>query len=173
MAEVGRLSTAEEQLAAIANLSAVLDQHQVDYWLFGGWAVDFFVGAVTRSHDDIDVAAWRLDQDTIKEALEGAGWRLAPAARDTVGARYQFGSALVEFTFVVADADGSVVVLLPDQSAVWSTQPFGDVHRELLGVTSRTIPLELLRTGKSVPREDDAEAAKDRADFQALSKLDA
>ena len=167
------MSAAEEQLAAIANLSAVLDQHQVDYWLFGGWAVDFFVGAVTRAHDDIDVAAWRRDHDRIKGALKGAGWRHAAAAGETAGARYQLGSALVEFTFVEADADGSVVVLLPDQSAVWSREPFGEDRRELLGVTSRTISLELLRAGKSVPREDDADAAKDRADFQALSRLDA
>ncbi len=167
------MSTAEEQLAAIADLSALLDQHQVDYWLFGGWAVDFHVGAVTRSHDDVDVAAWRRDHGTIREALQGAGWRSLPATSDTAGARYQLGSVLVDVTFVATDADGSVVVLLPGESSVWSTEPFGDVHRELLGVVSRTIPLELLRTGKSEPREDEADAAKDRADFQALSGLDA
>ena len=172
MAGTGRKSTAEEQLAAIANLSAVLDQHQVDYWLFGGWAVDFYVGAVTRAHDDIDIAAGRRDHVTIKEALEGEGWRHVPVTGEA-GTRYEHGSALVEFTFVVAHADGSVVVLLPEESAVWSTEPFGEDRRELLGVTSRTIPLKLLRAGKSAPREDEADAAKDRADFRALSGLDA
>jgi hypothetical protein len=173
MAQVDRVPTAEEQLAAIADLSRVLDQHAVDYWLFGGWAVDFYVGAVTREHDDIDVAAWRRDYDTIKAALEAAGWRHTPVADEVVGTRYQFGSAQVEFTFVVAQDDGSIVVLLPDQSAVWSTEPFGEDRRELFGVTARTIPLRLLKTGKSMPREDEAEAAKDRADFLALSRLDA
>ena len=173
MGQPGKVPTAEEQLAAIANLSEVLDQHAVDYWLFGGWAVDFCVGAVTRKHGDIDVAAWRRDYDTIKSALEGAGWRHTPAADEKAGTRYERGSAMVEFTFVVAQDDGSVVVLLPDQCAVWSPEPFGEDRRELLGVTSRTIPLTLLRTGKSAPRQGKAEAAKDRADFKALSRLDA
>jgi hypothetical protein len=55
---------------------------------------------------------------------------------------------------------------------VWSTEPFGEDRRELLGVTSRTIPLELLRAGKAEPREEEDEAAKDRADFEALSELE-
>jgi hypothetical protein len=42
----------------------------------------------------------------------------------------------------------------------------------LLGVGGRTIPLALLRTGKSFPREGAAEAAKDRADYDALSRLE-
>ena len=50
---------AEVQLAAIASIGRALDQEAIDYWLFGGWAVDFWVGRVTREHDDIDVAAWK------------------------------------------------------------------------------------------------------------------
>ena len=45
MTEGATPSSAEEQLAAIASLSSALDQHGVEYWLFGGWAVDFWVGA--------------------------------------------------------------------------------------------------------------------------------
>lgn len=173
LAVVGQVpgsSTAEEQLAAISSLSSVLAQHAIDYWLFGGWAVDFCVGAVTREHDDIDVAAWRRDFDRIKAALESAGWRHSPTADDVVGTRYQLGSAEVEFTFVVEDVDG-IIIPLPNHPVVWSTEPFGQEWHELLGVTSRTIPVALLRSGKSVPRESAAEGAKDRADYQALVRL--
>jgi hypothetical protein len=173
MTEEARAPSAEEQLAAIANLSSVLDQHRIDYWLFGGWAVDFCVGAVTREHDDIDVAAWRHDDDAIRAALEAAGWRHTPVADEVVGTRYQWRSAQVEFTFVEADDQGRIVIPFPDQPLVWSTKPFGDDRRELLAVTSRTIPLALLKAGKSSTRQGAAEAAKDRADFQALSRLEA
>jgi hypothetical protein len=173
MTEEARVPSAEEQLAAIANLSSVLDQHRIDYWLFGGWAVDFCVGAVTREHDDIDVAAWRHDDDAIRAALEAAGWRHTPVADEVVGTRYQWRSAQVEFTFVEADDQRRIVIPFPDQPIVWSTKPFGDDRRELLAVTSRTIPLALLKAGKSSPRQGAAEAAKDRADFQALSRLEA
>jgi hypothetical protein len=171
MTEGATPSSAEEHLAAIASLSSALDQHGVEYWLFGGWAVDFWVGAVSRQHDDIDVAAWRQDYDTIRAALVAAGWRHTPAADEVVGTRYQWRSAQVEFTFVIADDDGSILVPLAGQPMVWSTEPFGNGRRELLGVGGRTIPLALLRTGKSFPREGAAEAAKDRADYDALSRL--
>jgi len=38
-------------------------------------------------------------------------------------------------------------------------------------VRARVIPLTLLRAGKSSPRDDLDDAAKDRADFEALSRL--
>ena len=79
---------AEEQLVAIASLSRALDQKAIDYWRFGGWAVDFWVGRVTREHDDIDVAAWRNDYDAIGTALKAVGWRHTPVPDEVVGTRY-------------------------------------------------------------------------------------
>jgi hypothetical protein len=38
-------------------------------------------------------------------------------------------------------------------------------------VRSTLIPLSVLRAGKSVPRDDTAEAEVDRADFKELSSL--
>jgi aminoglycoside-2''-adenylyltransferase len=163
---------AEEQLAAIASLSRVLDHESIDYWLFGGWAVDFWVGRVTREHDDIDVAAWRTDYEAIGNALQAAGWRHTPVADEVVGTRYQWGTAEVEFTFMTADPDGQVVIPLPDNPVVWSADPLGNERRQLGGVNSRTIPLALLKAGKSSTREGSAEAAKDRSDAQALCGLE-
>jgi hypothetical protein len=57
---------ADEQLAAIAQLVAIAERLSVPVWLRGGWAVDFFLGRVTRAHADID---WF--------ALAGDGFRLA------------------------------------------------------------------------------------------------
>ena len=43
--------------------------------------------------------------------------------------------------------------------------------RELLGVRARVLPLSPLKAGKSSPRDDPEDAAKDRADYEALSAL--
>ena len=163
---------AEDQLAAIKSLSRTLDDEAIDYWLFGGWAVDFWVGRVTRVHDDIDVAAWRDDYEAIGTVLQAVGWRHTPVPDEVVGTRYQWGTAQVEFTFMTTDTDGRVVIPLPDHPIVWSAEPLGHQRRELRDVNSRTIPLALLRAGKASAREGSAETAKDRSDAQALSALE-
>jgi hypothetical protein len=161
----------DDQLSAIRILSQALEDAGIEYWLFGGWAVDFWVGEVTRPHDDIDVAAWRKDYDSIRAALVAAGWEHTPTAEDVVGTRYRLGQHEVEFTFVEPDDSGAVVVPLPTGSVTWSSQPFGDARARLRGVTCRIIPLAVLAEGKSTAREGVTEAAKDHADLAALSRL--
>ena len=51
--------TATAQLVALGRVHELLQREGIEYWLFGGWAVDFYVGSVTRPHDDIDIAVWR------------------------------------------------------------------------------------------------------------------
>jgi hypothetical protein len=160
---------ASEQIQAIGSLDAALGSARIEYWLFGGWAVDFWVGRVTREHDDIDAAAWRRDYEAIKQALVDVGWRHTPVGNEVVGTRYTWGSAEVEFTFIEARDDGAVVIPTPEHEIVWTTEPFGEERGVLNGVGARTIPLELLRSGKQMTREAPDEAAKDRADVQALA----
>jgi hypothetical protein len=166
------MQRAQQQLAAIAGLDSSLEEHDIDYWIFGGWAVDFWVGSVTRDHEDIDVAAWQSDKDAIKAALLSNGWRHTPAVDEVVGTRYQLHGMEVEFTFVVRAADGGVLIPF-DQPLMWSPEPFGSGRRELRGVSCRTIPLALLKAGKqSFIGKGRAEAAKDRADFEALARVE-
>ena len=160
----------EEQLEAIASLGRALDGAGIEHWLFGGWAVDFWVGAVTRPHDDIDVAAWRADHDAIGAALLGSGWRHTPVADEVVGTRYSLGAAQVEFTFFVKDENRWVVVPVPDSPILVSPEPLGSAVREFQGVAARTFPLSLLRSGKETPREG-AAGDKDRADREALAHV--
>lgn len=159
------------QIAAIGHLDFALGGAGLDYWLFGGWAVDFWVGRVTREHDDVDVAAWRRDYDQIRMALVAAGWLHTPAENEVVGTRYTWQSAEVEFTFVEARGDGSVVIPFPDNEIVWTSEPFGDERCELQGRFARVIPLDVLRTGKEGLRGAPNDAAKDRADVAALTAI--
>lgn len=157
-----------EQIDAIDDLERTFGGAGIDYWLFGGWAVDFWAGRVTRDHDDIDAAAWRRDYDRIEIALVAAGWRHTPVEAEVVGTRYSWRSSELELTFVEQRDDGSIVIPIPGHGIVWTTEPFGDERRTLAGVTARVIPLELLRLGKRQPRAGAREAAKDLADMAAL-----
>jgi hypothetical protein len=62
----------ESQLRAIADIVRVID---VDIWLRGGWAMDFFLGEVTRPHGDIDFFCRAPDADRIVAALHRLGYR--------------------------------------------------------------------------------------------------
>jgi len=58
----------------VASAAGALDAAALEHWFFGGWAVDLWVGRLTRAHDDIDVLVWREDEAPVQEELQAAGW---------------------------------------------------------------------------------------------------
>ena len=162
--------SAQRQLAALTEVGTHLDRDGLDHWLFGGWAVDFHVGAVTRPHSDLDLAVWAHHAEAIHSSLAGAGWK-QPEPEEDGGTGYERDGVRVELTYLVRGEHGEVFIALRDQNVLWSERPLGDEVLELHGVRARAIPLELLRRGKSRPRDDADEAEIDRADFDVLSRL--
>jgi hypothetical protein len=142
-----------EQLSALAQVDKLLEQAGFDYWLFGGWAVDFYVGALTRRHDDIDLAVWLHEAEAIGSLLETEGWQHKPTAEDDGGTGYECGPVRLELTFLLDDA-GKVFIPLRNGRVLWSAEPLGDDARDLRGVRARVVGLTLLKQGKSYPRED-------------------
>lgn len=172
MAEAEESALVKMQLEAITHLDRALDRKQISYWMFGGWAVDFWVGRVTRPHGDIDIAAWRTDYDSVHDALVGEGFEHTPVPDEVVGTRYRWRRAEVEFTFVETTDGSDVVIPIPGQPIRWSSEPLGTVRKELGSVGCRTIPLKLLVAGKSSPPGASERAEKDQADLVALSVLE-
>ena len=118
------------------------------------------------------MSTWRCGGKTTERSgsFEGAGWRYEPVDDEAIGAGFRLGTVLLEFTFAVSDADGQIFIPFPDGPGLWSTESFGEQRRELGGVTCRIVPRAFLLAGKAEPREDEPDAAKDRADFAALSE---
>ncbi|MFI7545915.1 nucleotidyltransferase domain-containing protein [Actinoplanes sp. NPDC049599] len=77
---------ADHQLRAIAGIVRAVDGA---LWLRGGWAMDFFLGRVTRPHRDIDFFCRADDADRIVARLAGLGYRPLPGndalQRDLLG----------------------------------------------------------------------------------------
>jgi hypothetical protein len=63
------------QLSLIEDFFAIADDAGIECWLRGGWAVDFFLGEVTRTHGDIDLFVWASDGAKIISLLQRAGYR--------------------------------------------------------------------------------------------------
>jgi hypothetical protein len=160
---------ARRQLAALAELHEQFARAEIEYRLFGGWAVDFHAGSVTRSHDDVDLAVWLDDRERIVALLERDGWTHAPEPDEDGGTGYERDGVRVELTFLVR-ANGVVSIPLRAGPVAWPDAMDGETA-ELLGVTAKVVRLDVLRRTKSRPREDEGDAAKDRADFSRLEPL--
>src|SRR5215210_5696290 len=162
----------EDQLAALGQTHELFTRNGIDYWLFGGWAVDFHAGSITRPHDDIDFAIWLDDHDRIVRLLEGEGWKHAPYVDEDGGTGYERDGVRLELTFLVPGEGGEAYIPLRSGLVAWSDKlPSGKVM-EFSGVCARVLGLAELRRSKSHTRDDDPiDAAKDRTDLAALSQL--
>ena len=154
--------------AALASAADALESAGLDHWFFGGWAVDLWVGRLTRPHDDIDVLVRRVDEARVHDALTAAGWIHTPHDDDLLGTTYAGDGDDLQLTFVETDGAGRVVVPVPGQPVVLSDGPLAHVRRPLGHLGVRVVALEMLIEGKAAARPDDEGGAKDRADLAAL-----
>jgi hypothetical protein len=60
------------------------------WWIAGGWALDLYLGKVTRAHKDLDIGIFRKDAAIVLAALPG--WEFFEA-RDGVLSRLAVGDA--------------------------------------------------------------------------------
>jgi hypothetical protein len=145
---------AEHQLSALLHLDELLGQHGIEYWLFGGWAVDFHAGKVTRPHDDLDLAVWSRDGERARELLTAAGWRHTPEQGYSV---YELDDVRLEVAF--------------RDHGEWPPNSFEHDVAELAGVRAHVVSLQSLKADKAMVRDDESVAAKDRADSVTLGRL--
>ncbi|MFI7601110.1 nucleotidyltransferase domain-containing protein [Actinoplanes sp. NPDC049681] len=68
----------DDQLRVIAEIVGVCDQAGMAVWLRGGWAMDFFLGEVTRPHRDVDLFCAARDADRLVTLLHARGYRDDP-----------------------------------------------------------------------------------------------
>ena len=158
----------EAQLSALESIESLLGAHRIEYWLFGGWAVDFHAGGVSRAHDDLDLAVWIEDRDRIAHLLANGGWTHAPEDGEDGYTGYEREGVRLELAFLARDEDGAIFTPLVDGRGSWPEGAFGDDVAELGGVRARVIGLQALRADKSEAHDDPRVAAKDHADLATL-----
>ncbi|HEX3461612.1 MAG TPA: hypothetical protein VHT49_11955 [Acidimicrobiales bacterium] len=161
-----------QQLGAISKLQDLFERQDLDYWLFGGWAVDFHAGRVTREHADIDIAVWVADLDRAKLVLDQAGWILTLDAPRDGYAVFDNGSMHLDLTYLARDdATGVVYTPLLQGRGDWPEGAFDEDVKELDGVLAHVVSLPSLIADKSEIRDEPSTASKDRADVAVLVRL--
>lgn len=164
------LHNSSEQLAALAELDLWLASQDVDYWLFGGWAVDFHAGRITRAHGDIDIAVWSDDSKRLARLLRQRAWVHRPGVGEDGYTCYERDGLQLEIAFLARDEEGNIYTPLRDGRGEWPADSFGDEVAQLLGVRVRVVGRESLIADKSIIRSDAVIAAKDRADLASLMR---
>ena len=156
------------QLAVLAELDQLWSRHGVDYWLFGGWAVDFHAGRVTREHADIDIAVWSAHRQRVAQLLLDQGWIHRPEPGEDGYTSYERSVIRLELAFLARDTRGQIYTPLQEGRGEWPAHSFGNEVGDLRGVRARVVGRESLIADKSVVRSDTVTAAKDRADIASL-----
>ncbi len=159
------------QLAVIGELDELLERQGIDYWIFGGWAVDLYAGRVTRPHADIDIAVWMDDLERIDELLGQAGWRHTPQADEDGYTQYVHGAARLDLAFLARGDDGVVYTPIQNGRGEWPLGAFGDDAAAVLGVRAHVVSLSSLLADKLEVRCDPSTRAKDRADVAVLRRV--
>lgn len=110
------------QLRLIGEVAGTADGVGAAVWLRGGWAMDFFLGRVTRDHADVDWFAWAEDAPALTAALTTAGHE--PLAGPPAEQQLDFRKDGEENSFALLDRDaaGRVVVA----GGPWAGRPWPD-----------------------------------------------
>jgi hypothetical protein len=165
--------SAPQQLAALARIHELLEGQGIEYWLFGGWAVDFHAGSVTRAHDDLDIAVWLKDYVRVAALLLADGWMHMPETGEDGYTGYRRGAVKLEVAFLARSETGQVYTpLRGGRRGEWPNGAFGDDVAELESVRAKVVTLSALRADKAAEHDDPIVAAKDHADLQTLSRID-
>ncbi|MDZ7954391.1 nucleotidyltransferase domain-containing protein [Nostoc sp. DedQUE09] len=60
-----------ESFSELLKLSRLLNDFKQPWFIAGGWAIDLFIGDVTRVHKDVEIAIFRKDQNSLRKYLFG------------------------------------------------------------------------------------------------------
>ena len=159
------------QLADLRSVVRLFDNVGIDYWIGGGWAVDFHLGEITRRHSDIDVVVHHADKERLHEVLISEGYAVADDTEPDAEMIYEHGDLKLDLSFIVQD-DG-LTVSPGWEMWPWPVDSFSSDTHQLLGVTCRVISVGTLLIGKRDYESVVGEPLRPRdiADIEALEKL--
>ena len=105
------------QLRLIGEIAAALDAEAIPWWLFGGWAMDFHAGEVTRDHSDIEIFIWKHDAERARDALTARGFNFFAGLYPDEARAFLKDGQEIGLWFVVTNDAGRVVT--PGRWADW------------------------------------------------------
>lgn len=142
------MDTNNEQLSVLREIDALLREARIRYWLRGGWALDFILGEVTRTHGDIDLVAWKRHETRITRVFEGHGFSVT---RHTSSTDFEKAGVSANVLFI-EKGSGAIYTAGFRDDPRWSEDVLHGPVRQLAGLRCRTIsPQGLLEEKERTP----------------------
>lgn len=163
----------EEQLASIVETLELAGGLGIRLWLRGGWAMDFFLGEVTRPHRDIDWFCLVDDVEPLKTAMLADGFTDVTKASARQQLDLQRGGIDHGFALLRLHDDVPVVAGGPWAGEPWPAGMLDDVHGCIGDVRAPIIaPEAQMEIKMMMPEWNPAlpRRRKDRDDIAAISR---
>lgn len=102
----------DSQLKVLSEISAISKSLEIEFWLRGGWAIDFLLGKITRPHDDIDLVTWIQNREQFENALAQAGYERIPVSKEFRNRQSDFlkDNIKVTFVYITHSVNGSIIM---------------------------------------------------------------
>ncbi|MCH7697858.1 MAG: hypothetical protein IH865_02815 [Chloroflexi bacterium] len=157
------------QFELISEITDLFRRARIRFWLRGGWALDFLIGRVTRTHSDIDLVTWRRHAGRIQRMLLTSGYEVA-AVTDQAAIHFAKNGQDIAFAFIKRKKQGRIVT--PGRE-FWPWPPFPDTVRTLKGIACRTMSVAALLEEKENYEKHSGRPlrSKDKASIRALRSL--
>ena len=159
------------QFRLLTEIERLFRQARIRFWLRGGWALDFLIGRVTRTHSDIDIVTWRRHARRVQRLLEGEGYQIATVT-DLAAIHFAKDRQDIGIAFIRKDDQGRTVT--PGREFwPWPPSPFPLAKKVLDGIACRTMSVEALLEEKENYEQYSGRPLrpKDRESIRALRAL--
>jgi hypothetical protein len=159
------------QLRLIVEIRAALDAAGIAWWLYGGWAMDFHLGEVTRDHSDIEAFVWLSDAAAAKDALARAGFAAPPGIHPDEAQPFLKNGQEVGVWYLVSGEDGFVHTPGRWQDWPWPHGSFDEARMRIGDVEVPVMSVEgllYMKVGFAQHPHGAPLREKDRADIARL-----
>ncbi|WP_409340544.1 nucleotidyltransferase domain-containing protein [Paenibacillus sp. MBLB4367] len=132
----------QSQLKILGEIADIFSSLHGRFWLRGGWAIDFLLGRITRTHEDIDLVTWKRHQGRLEQSLVEAGFEHIPVSKRQ--SDFRKGEVDIQFLYLTRGINGHIIPHdLPEW--VWRPDALPSQRFELCGISACVLsPHQLL-----------------------------
>lgn len=163
----------QAQLEVLTEICLLTEQLEMEFWLRGGWAIDFLLGKISRAHDDIDLITWIQNRGLLEKELSKAGYEQLPVKSQFENRQSDFRKNEVEVTvgYVTRAIDGSLMLNgLPEW--IWQPDALMPERFTLCGISSKVLhPKQLLEEKEIYAQIGRSPRLKDQESKDVLRQL--